>query len=113
MNPALFFTPDIGGEVEIPERGIHTKTLHDDADVKLVLFGFSAGHEMRVHASPMPVALHFLQGEAELTLESGTRAVKAGAFTHMPPHLIHGIKAKTPLVMLLIMMKGSKREKAG
>jgi hypothetical protein len=29
----------------------------------------------------------------------------------MPPYLNHAIVAKTPLVMLLIMMKGLKREK--
>jgi len=37
--------------------------------------------------------------------------VKPGAFAHKPPHLNHAMVAKTPLVLLLIMMKGSKREK--
>lgn len=113
MNPTYFFSPGILNEIQVPESGIANRTLYDDADVKLVLFGFSAGHQMSAHASPMPVALYFLQGEAELSLESETKAVKAGAFTQMPPHLRHAIVAKTPLVMLLIMMKGLKREKTG
>jgi quercetin dioxygenase-like cupin family protein len=79
--------------------------------VKVVLFGFSGGHELSAHTAPMPAALYFLEGEADLTLGADTRSVKAGAFAHMPPYLSHAIVAKTPLVMLLIMMKGLKREK--
>ena len=61
--------------------------------------------------SQCPAALYFLEGEADLTLGTDTQAVKAGAFAHMPPYLSHAIVAKTPLVVLLIMMKGRKREK--
>jgi quercetin dioxygenase-like cupin family protein len=112
MNPAYFFTPEMIKEIDIPQRGILSRTLHDDADVKVVLFGFSTGHELSAHTAPMPAALYFLQGEAELTLGAETQAVKAGAFAHMPPYLNHAIVAKTPLVMLLLMMKGLKREKS-
>lgn len=113
MDPAYFFTPEIIKEIDIPQRGILSRTLYDDADVKVVLFGFSAGHELSAHTAPMPAALYFLQGEADLTLGSETQTVKAGAFAHMPPYLSHAIVAKTPLVMLLLMMKGLKREKSG
>jgi quercetin dioxygenase-like cupin family protein len=112
LDPSYFVTSELIREIDIPQRGILSRTLYDDRDVKVVLFGFSAGHEMSAHAAPMPAALYFLEGEAELTLGTDIRAVKAGAFAHMPPHLSHAILAKTPLVMLLIMMKGLTREKA-
>ena len=112
MNPAYFVTPDLIKEIDIPQRGMLSRTIHDDSDVKLVLFGFAAGHEFSAHTAPMPAALYFLQGEANLTLGTDTQSVKAGAFAHMPPYLSHAIVAKTPLVMLLIMMKGLKRDKA-
>ena len=111
MNPAYFVTPDLIKEIDVPLRGILSRTLYDDSDVKVVLFGFSAGHELSAHTAPMPAALYFLEGEADLTLGADTQSVKAGAFAHMPPYLNHAIVAKTPLVMLLIMMKGLKREK--
>jgi len=104
-----FVTPELIKEIDIPQRGILSRTLYDDEDVKVVLFGFSTGHELSAHTAPMPAALYFLQGEADLTLGSDTQAIKAGAFAHMPPFLNHAIVAKTPLVMLLIMMKGLKR----
>jgi quercetin dioxygenase-like cupin family protein len=110
LNLTYFFAPELIKEIDIPERGILSRTLYDDNDVKVVLFGFSAGHELSAHTAPMPAALYFLQGEAELTLGADSRAVKQGAFAHMPPYLNHAIVAKTPLVMLLIMMKGLKRE---
>jgi quercetin dioxygenase-like cupin family protein len=112
MNPAYFVIPALAKEIDIPQRGILSRTLYDDSDVKVVLFGFSSGHELSAHTAPMPAALYFLEGEADLTLGADTQAVKAGAFAHMPPYLNHAIVAKTPLVMLLIMMKGLKRDKA-
>jgi quercetin dioxygenase-like cupin family protein len=111
LNPSYFVAPELIKEIDIPQRGILSRTLYDDNDVKVVLFGFSAGHELSAHTAPMPAALYFLEGEADLTLGADTQAVKAGAFAHMPPYLNHAIVAKTPLVMLLIMMKGLKREK--
>ncbi len=111
MNPAWFLTPGLIGEIDIPQRGILSRTLYDDDDVKVVLFGFSAGHELSAHTAPMPATLYFLEGEAELTLGEDTRTVKAGAFAYMPAWLSHAIVARTPLAMLLIMMKGLKRTK--
>lgn len=101
-----FLTPELIKEIEIPERGMRSRTIHDDEDVRVVLFGLAAGHEFAAHAAPMPTQLYFLEGEADLTLGTDIHAVKAGAFTHMPAKLSHAILAKTPVVMLLILMKG-------
>ena len=111
MDPSGFVTPELIKEIEVPERGILSRTLHEDSDVKVVLFGFSPGQELSAHTAPMPASLYFLEGEADVTLGADTHAVKAGAFVHMPPYLNHGIAAKSPLVMLLIMVKGLKRER--
>ncbi|HEY3964633.1 MAG TPA: cupin domain-containing protein, partial [Planctomycetaceae bacterium] len=89
MNPACFVTTDLIKEIDIPQRGILSRTLYDDSTVRVVVFGFSAGHELSAHTVPMPVAIYFLQGEADLTLGADTLAVKAGAFAHMPPYLNH------------------------
>lgn len=112
MNPTFFLAPDLIKEIDIPQRGILSRTLYNDDDVKVVIFGFSAGHELSAHTAPMPALLYFLEGEADLTLGTEASVVKAGALAHMPPYLNHAIVAKTPLVMVLIMMKGLKRESA-
>lgn len=113
VNSAYFFTPEIVKEIEIPQKGILSTTLYEDADVTVVLFGFAAGNELSAHTAPMPAVLYFLQGEADLTLGADTQAVKAGAFAHMPPHLNHAILAKTALIMLLLKIKGLRCETIG
>jgi len=53
----------------------------------------------------MPAALHFLQGEAKLTLGDDTVEAKPGTWVHMAKGLRHSIQAKTPVVMLLLLVK--------
>jgi quercetin dioxygenase-like cupin family protein len=53
----------------------------------------------------MPALLHFLQGDATVTLGDDRHEAKAGAWVHMPAALKHSIQATTPLVMLLVLLK--------
>src|ERR1700674_3281575 len=106
------FLENIETEVSIPENGILSRTLFNDEALKVVAFGFSAGQELSVHAAPMAAVLYFMKGEAELTLGTEKKNVRAGAFVYMPPQTPHGILAKTPVAMLLLMMKQVRQEKA-
>jgi quercetin dioxygenase-like cupin family protein len=103
MNYA--FVPDILKEVTIPENGILSRTLQNDDRSKIVVFGFAPGQELSAHTAPMPAVLYFVQGEAELRLGSDLLQAQAGTVAHMPPQLEHGIKARTPTIMLLVLMK--------
>jgi quercetin dioxygenase-like cupin family protein len=49
--------------------------------------------------------LHFLQGEATVTLGDDRHDARPGTWVHMPTGLRHGIQAKTPVVMLLMLLK--------
>ena len=80
------------------------RSFNDEA-LKVVAFGFSSGQELSAHAAPMAAMLYFMRGEAELTLGAEKKNVRAGAFVHMPPQTPHGILAKTPVAMLLLMLK--------
>ncbi len=105
MDSKRFFVPDLIAEIEIPKQGILSRTLYNDDQAKLVLFGFSEGQELSAHTAPMPASIYFLKGEGSLTLGDKQMTVHAGSFAQMPPDLRHAIVAKTPLVMLLTMMK--------
>jgi hypothetical protein len=50
----------------------------------------------------MPAVLHFLQGEANLTLGDDTVEARPGTWVHMPKGLRDGIQAKTPVVIPLL-----------
>lgn len=99
------FLENIEAEVPIPENGILSRTVFNDETLKVVAFGFSTGQELSAHTAPMAAMLYFVRGEAELTLGAERKQARAGAFIHMPPQTPHGILAKTPVVMLLLMLK--------
>ena len=92
-------------ELKIPENGILSRTLHDDEQMKVVIFGFDAGHELSEHTASMPATLHMLQGEAKLTWCDDSMEVVAGAWVHMADNLKHSLYAKTPVVMFLYLLK--------
>ncbi len=69
--------------------------------LKAVVFGFAQGEELSELTASMPAVLHFLQGEAKLTLGDDAVEAKAGTWVHMPTGLRHSIQARTPVVMLL------------
>jgi len=103
-----FVTRNLRAEITIPDQGILSRTLHNDEFLKVVIFGFSAGHELSAHTAPMPATIQILEGAALVTLGDATQQFEEGAFIYMPPRLNHGIVAKTPMVMVLSMFKGAK-----
>jgi quercetin dioxygenase-like cupin family protein len=73
--------------------------------LKAVLFGFAQGEELSEHTASMLAVLHFLQGEAKLTLGDDTPEARPGTSVHLPKSLRHSIQAQTPVVMLLLLLK--------
>ena len=96
---------DLAKEVQPPDKGILSRTLFNSERLKVVAFGFAQGEELSEHTASMPAVLHFLQGEAKLTLGDDALHAKTGTWVHMPAALRHSIQAKTPVVMLLLLMK--------
>lgn len=104
MSLGFHYVPDLT-DLDIPTDGILSRTVYDGERVRAVLFAFSAGEELSEHTASMPAILHLVQGEAHLTLGEEAFEAHAGAWAHMDAHLPHSIRAKTPLVMLLLMLK--------
>lgn len=96
---------DLAKEVQPPDKGILSRTLYNDERLKAVIFGFGQGEELSEHTASMPAILHFLQGEATVGLGDDVQEAQAGTWVHMPAGLKHSIQAKTPMVMLLILLK--------
>lgn len=82
-----------------------SRTIYDDNQMRVTLFGFAAGQQLTEHTATRPAILHFLQGEGTLTLGEDVQEVAAGSWAHMAANLPHAILAKTDLVMLLILLK--------
>jgi quercetin dioxygenase-like cupin family protein len=96
---------DLAKEMSPPEDGTLSRTIYQDDSLKAVLFGFGAGQELSEHTASTAAVMHFLQGEADVTLGEDAMTAGAGAWIHMAPQLPHSIRAKTPVVMLLLLLK--------
>ena len=105
MSPPYACYLDLAAEVEPPAEGTLSRTIFQDERLKVVLFGFSAGQELSEHTASTPAIMHFLRGEAEVTLGDNTVSAKAGTWVHMPPNLKHSIRADTTVSMLLLLLK--------
>jgi quercetin dioxygenase-like cupin family protein len=99
---------DLVHQVETPTNGTLSRTLHQDARIKVVLFSFSAGEELSEHTASTPAIMHFLAGESQVTLGPDTLEATAGTWIHMPAQLPHSIRTKSPVVMLLTLLKSSE-----
>jgi quercetin dioxygenase-like cupin family protein len=96
---------DLAKEVEPPADGILSKTIYQDDQIKAVAFGFGQGQELSEHTAAKPAMLFFLKGEATVGLGDDMKEAQAGTWVHMPAGLKHSIKAKSPVVMLLVLLK--------
>jgi quercetin dioxygenase-like cupin family protein len=104
--------PNILDEIDVPDNGILSHTVHNDGSVKIILFGFSPGQELTAHTAPMPATIQVLRGEAEVALGEDSIQATEGCVIHMQPYLAHGIVAKTPLLMLLTLIKAARSDAA-
>lgn len=105
--PGFTLVLDPQNQQPIPDEGILTRQLHEDATARVVLFTFSGGQRLSEHTASSPALLHFLSGEATLTLGNESFEVRSGAWVRMDPGLPHSIVTRSPVVMLLVLIKSS------
>src|SRR5512134_2828087 len=85
---------DLAKAVTPPNDGIISRTIYKDSSVKAVLFGFGQGQELSEHTASKPAIMHFLTGEAAVTLGERNLAATAGTWVHMAAGQPHSILAK-------------------
>ena len=106
MTDLYHFIPNLTDlMVEIAPDSITSRTVYKTDTVKAVLFGFAQGQSLSEHSAAQPAIIHILSGEATIILGADTHEVGVGALLYLTPHLAHGVIAKTPLVMLLLLLQ--------
>jgi len=88
----------------IQPESIISRTFYKDDRLKAILGGFDAGQELSEHTSSQSAIIQIVQGEATVTLGDDRHELADGAWIHMPPRLKHSVYARTPLLMLLLMV---------
>src|SRR5215207_7604354 len=105
MDTDYTFIGDLAGELQIPKDGILSRILLKNDHVNVTLFGFDAGQDLTEHTASTPAIVQILRGEAALTIGSDKREGGPSTWFSMPARLPHSISAKTPVVMLLVLVK--------
>ena len=108
--PGYTFVQNLLTHQPIPDDGILTRQVYDDPKVRIVLFTFSSGQKLSEHTASTTALLHILSGEATLTLGADVVDVGPGALIRMDPGLAHSVVTKSPVTMLLVLLK--KEEKS-
>ena len=105
MTEAYMHVPDLAALVpSVPADSILSRTYYDGDDSRAILFAFAAGQELSEHTAARPAILHFLSGQARLTLGGDAQRAGPGTWVHMPAHMAHSIFAETEVVMLLVLV---------
>jgi quercetin dioxygenase-like cupin family protein len=105
MSLAYTHIADLASQAEPLAQGILSRIVHNDEQLKAVVFGFDQHQELTEHTASNPAILQIIRGEATLTLGDDTVEAQAGAWIHMPAGLRHAVKSRTPVVMLLLLLK--------
>jgi quercetin dioxygenase-like cupin family protein len=100
---ALYFS-DLAAEAPPVARGIHSQTLYDGPDLRLVLFAFAPGEELSEHTAARPAVLHVLDGEGDAVVGGASHALGPGTWFRMPARMPHSILARTPLRLALYLL---------
>jgi len=105
MTNDSFQIRQLADELQPPESGKQSVVLTDNDNTKVVLFAFAAGDGLKEHVAPLPAIIQIIEGEAELTVGEVAVAGKPGTWIQMEANTPHSIKATTPMVMLLTLLK--------
>lgn len=108
MSDPYVVVPPLGDLIlEVPDKSIISRTIFEDEQQRVVLFGFAPGESLSEHTASHPAVLYIVSGSADLTL--GRHEIEAGEGTwiHMSAGLAHSVIAKTELILLLTLQKAS------
>ena len=104
MSAAYTHIADLAARAEPPAQGILSRTIHNDEQLKAVVFGFDEGQELTEHTASKPAILQVIRGEATLTLGDDTLSAPAGTWVQMDAGLVHAVRAATAAVMRLTLL---------
>lgn len=100
MGQTLFFA-DWRDRVIFSAPGPQPQVLHEDDKFKVVVAGLEAGGQIPVHPGSAGV-YHFLEGTGQMTVDSESFAVKAGATLLIPDGATRGLLAHTRLAFIAV-----------
>jgi quercetin dioxygenase-like cupin family protein len=105
MNHPEYLVKQLTDELAIPALGKQSVVLNDNSKTKVILFSFAAGGGLAEHVAPFDATIQIISGTASLTVGDESVDGKPGTWIQMVAKTPHSIKAETPVVLLLTLVK--------
>ena len=105
MNESQYLVKQLTDELAFPESGRQSVVLLDNPNTKVILFSFAAGGGLAEHVAPFDATIQVISGTASLTVGDESVDGKPGTWIQMVAKTPHSIQAKTPVMMLLTLVK--------
>lgn len=105
MNQPIFLIKQLADELAIPEFGKQSIVLSDTSKTKVILFTFAADAGLAEHVAPFNATIQIISGSATLTVGDESVVGKPGTWIQMAAKTPHSIKAESPVLMLLTLVK--------
>jgi quercetin dioxygenase-like cupin family protein len=96
---------DLRAPVSTPADGIVSRTIHDDAGCRVVLFSFAAGQQLSDHTAAVPVTIEVVDGDADIGVAGENIIAPTGTWLHLEADTPHSVLARTPMTLLLTLIK--------
>lgn len=104
MSDDVLILADLAALAPHVPRGIHSQTLYDGPDLRLIVFAFAPGEELSEHTAARPAVVHVLDGEGDAVVGGDPHALVPGTWFRMPARMPHSIRARTPLRLALYLL---------
>lgn len=105
MNEPRYLVKQLTDELATPESVKQSVVLNDNTKTKVILFSFAAGSGLAEHVAPFDATIEIISGRAAITVGDEPIEGKPGTWIQMVAKTPHSIKAETPVVMLLTLVK--------
>jgi quercetin dioxygenase-like cupin family protein len=97
-------TINLSDAVSISDASIVSRTLVQNADIRVILFAFAEGQELTAHTSRRRAIVQILDGECDFFFAGRWQRLGAGTLLHLPPAHPHAVRATAgPFSMLLTL----------
>jgi len=105
IGVAMSEAMDLAGLVGYQDGAVVSKTIITKKVGTVTIFAFAEGQGLSTHSAPYDALVYILDGESEVTISEQVMKVKAGEIVIMPANEPHGLEAKVPFKMMLVMIK--------
>lgn len=91
--------------VDYQDGSVVSRTVLKRDQGNVTIFAFDEGQGLSEHTSPFDALLQAVEGKAEVVVAGQALAVRAGEVLLLPAQKPHAVKATTPFMMVLTMIR--------